>query len=1051
MVSAMPRRLGWLFGIELIVSSLELVSSVGHTVDASVPAVLGFVCDRRMACCGAHIAMARLAVKHANEREGSFVAELAHLPDNDTMPRLEMDEILYDVTHPVGHAVEMHYAAVQKERQPVALIGMMDTETIEELAPFVQQYGIPTFSVATAGSLGLLNSEPSEYSNIYPMVAPSGEVVELLDDLMHEYDFSHAAVIYDDAVHEENRIVHELLVRGDESRVRYVQYPLKRLADHAQQVRIIDVVLEKIESTGVQTFVVLLQDPYRFDELLTRAYRLGRTGDKKTARGYVWIAASGYLPWETPGAHREHYQGMLAVFQHTYDGTKMRKMLELWHYTMPRGCGVNPRGTKFSTIYRNHMPYESCVGLANSYDSVAAVALTYGRLAQGVATEHGQSRRLTEADQCEDSPYGARSDALKAALHEDTHFDGLGGRVERAGYPWNEKSGTWEVVNLNTVAEAAHPLFVHRWTSEEHLQLDDLEHAARRLAESHSDILTWPGMLHTKPLGMVYSPCTGVDCGSHGTCQARSAIARPAGFCKCDAGFIGRLCETLYFPHLPSDHPNVHVAPAKLTTVTLLPYVEQFFGINPDDGTFRVEVAEMLSWRDERVPETLDAGKYSFAEAMALREEGLLWIPDIRYDRCSERINRGGALQITASGDIAMVKYRVLKLGDTMAWRAFPFDEQTLRIRKDVVNPTEVELNIGSCSDTTLLPVVVQACSEMTEGSLGVPSSTLTERWEDMWLFHHSELIAATSAEGGTYIELDLVVNRDTTTFTWRILVPSFFLVVVSWAGFFVNPKMLMPRFASSFIAFLSLQSFKAIAHNLSPADASIITWIDVYMSAVGMLMVFAVIENMYAPFVSEHCAERSGRFFDRLSRCSFPLVFFTIIVTMVILRKEVQVLHVAVHVWLGAFATLMVVLGIWEYLTFIRSILDRELKRMKAVAASIEAGADVRVRLTIMPSELRSIFKALDKDDSGIVQVNEVWPYLATHMAVGRGRLKDMDSIVRQTLGDVYFTGVSLEGFDNLLTKILIVLVLPQDHIEAIMGKISKQRPPTGDFTTAI
>jgi hypothetical protein len=71
---------------------------------------------------------------------------------------------------------------------------------------------------------------------------------------------------------------------------------------------------------------------------------------------------------------------------------------------------------------------------------------------------------------------------------------------------------------------------------------------------------------------------------------------------------------------------------------------------------------------------------------------------------------------------------------------------------------------------------------------------------------------------------------------------PSVFLVIISWAGFFITPKALMPRFASGFISFLSLNTFKGQVQSQMPAGAQIVTWIDVYMSAVGLMMVFAVI-----------------------------------------------------------------------------------------------------------------------------------------------------------------------------------------------------------------
>merc|ERR1740121_126010 len=83
-----------------------------------------------------------------------------------------------------------------------------------------------------------------------------------------------------------------------------------------------------------------------------------------------------------------------------------------------------------------------------------------------------------------------------------------------------------------------------------------------------------------------------------------------------------------------------------------------------------------------------------------------------------------------------------------------------------------------------------------------------------------------------------------------------------------------MPRFASAFTSFLSLQGFSSRVQSGMPGDAAELTWIDVYMSIVGMLMVFAVIENIYVQYVNEHCSERSAFRIDQASRFVFPLSF---------------------------------------------------------------------------------------------------------------------------------------------------------------------------------
>mmetsp|Transcript_58300 Transcript_58300/g.135720 ORF Transcript_58300/g.135720 Transcript_58300/m.135720 type:complete len:342 (-) Transcript_58300:174-1199(-) len=314
---------------------------------------------------------------------------------------------------------------------------------------------------------------------------------------------------------------------------------------------------------------------------------------------------------------------------------------------------------------------------------------------------------------------------------------------------------------------------------------------------------------------------------------------------------------------------------------------------------------------------------------------------------------------------------------------------------------------------------VVKVCEEMQE-NLGVPQSTLDDNWASLWEFLSSDLTIDES--GG--IKLHIAVMRDASTFTLRILVPSIFLVVISWAGFYINPKTLMPRFASSFISFLALQTFKTNAQKLTPADAAMITWTDVYMSAVGILMVFAVIENMFVPFANEHWAERSALFIDVYSRFSFPVVFTVVVAVMLLVREpgRLPLLNYTVHIWLVIFTLVSICVAVWEYRTFKHTIIKRELRRVKNAVKK-----QANVKLTMLPVELRSIFLAIDDDGSGIVEAEEIFPYLSKQIsAFTEADVSTMQQKLKHDLGEAFHHGVALDKFEPLFTKVMYMMV---DH----------------------
>ena len=59
------------------------------------------------------------------------------------------------------------------------------------------------------------------------------------------------------------------------------------------------------------------------------------------------------------------------------------------------------------------------------------------------------------------------------------------------------------------------------------------------------------------------------------------------------------------------------------------------------------------------------------------------------------------------------------------------------------------------------------------------------------------------------------------------------------------NPEKLMPRFASSFIAFLALQSFVTRITDIMPKNLDQTTWMDHQIFTTGVLMTLAVLENV--------------------------------------------------------------------------------------------------------------------------------------------------------------------------------------------------------------
>jgi hypothetical protein len=950
------------------------------------------------------------------------------------MPRLELVEIDSHGPSGVYEAVHSHYHQVPHHEQPAVLVGLPSTEDCEEIAPLVQQFRIPTFTVEAFGPFGETYSDPMEYDEIFRLVGPSSELVTMMSELMYLYNFSTAALVYDENVKVEEHIMHDLTAApltsqyGHEST--FVAYHLE-----SNSTAHIDELLDAVASRGVQTFLLLLEDQNKCNELIRRAYRRGIAGRPPSAEGFAWISASSYIPWEIVGAHTDHYLGMLSVEQHTYDDVKIHPFAELWHQTMPTACGLSPRSARFATRDRNHMPYIACAGLPNSYDAIAAVALAIGR----IMGDHSYDPHLLE--QCATFEPGpdlqSKSAILSHALHTGIAFNGLTGNFNRTGDPWAEKASNWEVTNLQDISGTTVDLM--HWTVAEGF-VEVFQTADRHLGGGGSSSgsggrirvngrYVWPGNVNHKPEGIIHSPCEHVDCGFHGTCQNRMKVGRPSGWCLCDPGFIGRRCDIFYEPYVLVDHPGI--VSGNETEVDVLLYVESLVEVNEDEEAFTVGMYEFYHWIDPRTSH-LTAATYSLTEAQSLKEEGLLWLPEVAYDYMESQRRSTGTLTIFSSGYVDLLVHRQVVLNEPMQWESFPFQDQRLSIQVHPVDSDNVRLVSMGCYGARAPPI----CWYMRppDGWLGLPATSwdanAIDRGEWLRLWTPVEVTKHESADGHT-VAIDMTLKRDALPMLIRIIIPSFFLVCVSWAGFFITPTKLMPRFASSFISFLALQTFKSNVLRLTPGEASDLTWMDMYMSVVGQMMVYAVLENVYVQFVFEHHSEHSARCLDGFARKLFPINFIlqlTVMTAVVMMCPGscVNGLNIAMHIWVIAFLFVLIAGAYGEYKNSIRRILKHELARIKHLAQAHERNNDIMADLQINPRELATMFALADKDHSGYAEVAEILEWLDKELNIGEELVATVEEDLKTMFPEDFERGITAHNLADILRKIFACLAIP-------------------------
>jgi hypothetical protein len=375
-----------------------------------------------------------------------------------------------------------------------------------------------------------------------------------------------------------------------------------------------------------------------------------------------------------------------------------------------------------------------------------------------------------------------------------------------------------------------------------------------------------------------------------------------------------------------------------------------------------------------------------------------------------------------------------LEIEDSMKWELFPFDVQHLHIMVAPTDTSSVDMALKKCSAELLKGELASYCNELTSDSKSmgvVPASVAAKKWPVLWRLYEVHI-----HNDPTKIDLEVGVARDPLTFMVRIIIPSMFLVIVSWAGFFISPKALMPRFASGFISFLALNTFKTNAMALMPAAAGQITWIDCYMSCITFIVVFAVIENIYAQFVNERTAESCAELIDDFSRKVFPLTFFFMVAVMLTcasLFDQVIILFIIIHAIVIVFAITFISVAVWDKKTHHRRLLRKEMRRIAALIhhAHIDHHAKLVTDCTFRAVELQSFFKALDDDGSGVVDIHETRPWIIHHLGI-EDPGKERTERELQAIG-VKCDDIRMKEFAPFLTKAMGFLV--HNHCMNLQG----------------
>ena len=447
-----------------------------------------------------------------------------------------------------------------------------------------------------------------------------------------------------------------------------------------------------------------------------------------------------------------------------------------------------------------------------------------------------------------------RRPLLEDELANGIAFSGVSGILDMSGAPWLPRIGNFDYL-LSTVEKDHHVKNVVTFKEVGEVTPDLL------------DSLNWPGGYEpTPPSVLSNSACykrlqadPTFTC-NHGQCLNEARAGNAAGSCQCFAGHSGRFC-TYSTRRDGSMEVALRRSVNKPLQVGMVMELYKFDGFTTDGNSVRGGIRIRLTYTDPCA--MVQDGVYKLSQAISLNAGGQIWVPSVQIPNCKVGA-LVGTVKLAYPEVTVLMELPVDDCKVQVGWQFFPFDDQ--------------EASFTIVPDDVSQYIFISAPPTVSHENLGVPTSVVEDNWTHMWPLRRSVMeIESHSAT------ITVEVTRNPTILLIRVVIPLVLLTVISWAGFYIRVAALMPRFASGFISFLALNSFKSTVTSAMHTTMASVSWFEIALSIATFMMAFAVLENVTAEFINFGRGELVARTLDCFARIAFPCYFVLMLLILVL------------------------------------------------------------------------------------------------------------------------------------------------------------------------
>jgi hypothetical protein len=285
------------------------------------------------------------------------------------------------------------------------------------------------------------------------------------------------------------------------------------------------------------------------------------------------------------------------------------------------------------------------------------------------------------------------------------------------------------------------------------------------------------------------------------------------------------------------------------TEMTVGAYLVDLYKINDAEQTFSADVFFVLAWRDERL---LNVDGRSLAGCKVPLES--VWAPRV-WVMNEREVSRSleDFLVIRPDG---IVEYQQRFQGtftNRLDLRDFPLDRQSLAIH--------VVLGRVGTDEVSFVP---------DERTGSAEEFSIADWSVDGGGVSYEPFRLATSDEAIPQVTYRIEVRRNRAYYAQKVFLPLILIVCMSWAVFWIDPKLVPPQVGISTSAVLTLIAFLfSLAYTLP--RLSYLTRADRFVMGATVLVFFAFGEALLSTGLTGRGREETALRIDRLSRILRP------------------------------------------------------------------------------------------------------------------------------------------------------------------------------------